>query len=123
MVELIKKEFTERIIACAVDVHKGLGPGFIERVYQNAMSIELAKRGLVHDSERECLIRYQGRVVGKHRLDFLVQDEVVVELKAVSEITKTHKAVLKSYLKASGIKVGLILNFAKEVIDVCRVVN
>ncbi len=122
-IPLILEELTDRIISCAIKVHKKLGPGFLESVYQNALPIELVKNGFKVETKKEIKIFYDSKEVGLHRLDLVVEDKVVVEIKAVKEFDDAHLAQLRSYLKASGLKVGLLLNFAKPVLKIKRVVG
>ena len=114
---------TEKIIGCAIKVHKKLGPGFLESIYENAFIIELQRKNLMVEQQREVLIKYDGVEVGKHRLDIIVDDTVVVELKAVKNIEDIHFAIVKSYLKATGKKHGLLINFSKPVLEVKRVIH
>jgi GxxExxY protein len=114
---------TEKIIGCAIKVHKTLGPGFLESIYENAFVIELHKQNLQVEKQREVLIKYDGVEVGRHRLDLIVNDTIVVELKAVKNIEDVHFAIVKSYLKALEKEHGLIINFSKKVIEVKRVVH
>ncbi len=117
----LEEELTETIIHCAIAVHQELGPGFIESVYQNAMILELVNRGLHIETEEEICIYYAGKLVGKHRLDLLVSGRVIVENKAIEELTKVDYARLRSYLKATNLRVGILTNFAKERADFRRV--
>ncbi|MGD9037760.1 MAG: GxxExxY protein [Syntrophobacterales bacterium] len=114
---------SNQIIGAAIKVHKELGPGFLESIYEEALKVELSKNELDFASQMEVQIEYLGVPVGLHRLDLLVQNEVIVELKAVKELADIHFAQLRSYLKATGIKVGLLLNFSKPTLEVKRVVN
>ena len=98
-------------IGCAVEVHSRLGPGFVEAVYHEAMAIELEHRGLRFKREYEVPMAYGGRPLRCHRLDLLVEDAIVVELKAVEHLDAIHQAQLMSYLKATGLHVGLLMNF------------
>ncbi len=116
-------ECSNRVIGAAVAVHSALGPGFVEGVYQAALEMELSDRGVQCSREVRVPIRYRGREVGLHRLDLIVEGRVVVELKSVSLILDTHLAQLRSYLKASGLRVGLLLNFNAAVLVIKRVVN
>ncbi len=104
-------------------MHRELGPGFIETVYENALAIELRARDLQHARQLHVPVVYRGVEVGLHRLDLLVDDTIVVELKAMKEIADAHFAVVRSYLRASGCTHGLILNFAKPTLEVKRVVT
>ena len=114
---------SNQIIGAAIKVHKELGPGFLESIYEEALKVELSKNELDVASQMEVQIEYLGVPVGLHRLDLFVQNEVIVELKAVKELADIHFAQLRSYLKATGIKVELLLNFSKPTLEVRRVVN
>ena len=121
--KLEHEELTGNIIAAAIEVHRRLGPGFIESVYENALVIELKKRGLRVDQQKEIVITYDGFEVGKHRLDLLVENTIVVELKAVRNLEDIYFAIVKSYLRATGKEHGLLLNFSKTTLEVKRVIN
>jgi GxxExxY protein len=112
-----------QIIGAAIQVHKKLGPGFLENIYEEAVKVELSRNGLQFDSQKEIRIEYSGVEIGTHRLDLLVENEIIVELKAVKELADIHFAQLRSYLKATGLKVGLLLNFSKLTLEVKRIVN
>ena len=114
---------TEKIIGCAIEVHKKLGPGFLESIYENALIIELHKQNLQVEKQREVVIKYDGVEVGRHRLDLIVDNTIVVELKAVKNIEDIHFAIVKSYLKASGKEHGLLINFSRPVLEVKRVIH
>jgi GxxExxY protein len=117
------KELTERIIGAAIEVHRRLGPGFIESIYERALVIELAKRGLSVQKQFPVLIEYDSVEIGKHRLDLVVEETIVVELKTVKELADVHFAVVKPYLRASRRRHGLLLNFAKATLEVKRVID
>lgn len=117
------EELSRKVIYAAIKVHTGLGPGFLENIYEEAMKVELSGHGLFYDCQKEIEITYLGVSVGLHRLDLLVENKMIVELKAVKELADTHFAQLRSYLKATGLKLGLLLNFAKPALEVKRVVN
>jgi GxxExxY protein len=112
---------TERIIGAAIEVHRTLGAGFLETIYEAALDIELRDRGLLAERQIEVPVLYKGRLVGLHRLDMFVEREIVVELKAVKEITPIHYMVVRSYLRALGKRHGLLLNFASVPLDIRRV--
>ena len=116
-------ELTEKIIGCAIEVHKKLGPGFLESIYENAFTLELEKHNLHVERQQEVIVKYDGIEVGRHRLDLIVNDTIVVELKAVKNIEDVHFAIVKSYLKALGKQHGLIINFSKPVVEVKRVIH
>lgn len=121
--DLEHEDLTDKIIGCAIEVHKKLGPGFLESIYENAFVIELQKQNLQVEKQREVVIKYDGVEVGRHRLDLIVDDTIVVELKAVKNIEDIHFAIVKSYLKALGKEHGLIINFSKPVLEVKRVIH
>ena len=116
------EDLSGRVIAAAIDVHKQLGPGFLESIYENALKVALRARGLSFDSQQEVAIFYEGHQVGVHRLDFTVQGEIVVELKAIKALEDVHFAQVRSYLKATGLHVGLLLNFNAPVLVIKRIV-
>jgi len=111
------------VLAAAVEVHRVLGPGYQEIIYENALCVELGLRGIAFKRQHEIVIDYKGTDVGRHRIDLIVADEILVELKAVSELTGDHVAQILAYLKSSGIRVGLLLNFAKAALQTKRVVS
>jgi len=117
------EELSNQVIGAAIRVHKRLGPGFLESIYEQALKVELSESGLGFDSQKETKIEYSGVEVGMHRLDLVVEEEIIVELKAVKELADINFAQLRSYLKATGMKVGLLLNFSKPTLEVRRVVN
>ncbi len=117
-----ESELTGRIIGVAIQVHKKLGPGFVEKVYQRSLARALGKAGFDFEREKKINVAYEGGNVGFQVLDFVVGGRVLVELKAVGEINKAHVGQMISYLKASSKKVGLILNFGSGVLGIKRVV-
>ena len=121
--ELEHERLTDKIIGSAIEVHKKLGPGFLESIYENALIIELQKQNFKIGRQREVVINYEGVEVGRHRLDLIVDDTIIVELKAVKNIEDVHFAIVRSYLKALGKEHGLIINISKKVIEVKRVIH
>jgi GxxExxY protein len=99
------------IVDCGVAVHRALGPGFIESVYRNALCLEFRERAISFEAEKTVVVRYRERPVGIHRMDLVVGRAVVVELKAAKGLDIAHHAQLLSYLKATGCRVGLLMNF------------
>ena len=114
------EELSKRIIGAAIEVHKTLGPGFIESLYHNAMKKELSLLNIPFETEKEIKIQYKNENIGIHRIDLVVDNEFIVELKAVEGIVDVHIAQVISYMKASGIEKSLILNYAKPSIDIRR---
>ncbi len=113
---------SHRIIEAAIKVHRELGPGFIESVYHRAMEVSLQQAGLSYDTEREVRICFAGVDVGCHRLDLVVEGQIIVELKAVKALEDIFFAKVRSYLKATGLHVGLLMNFNSPTLTVKRVV-
>jgi GxxExxY protein len=120
--ELVHQDLTEQIIGCSIRVHKTLGPGFLEKIYEQALCIELSKTGLQIEQQKLVILIYDNQPIGQHRIDLLVGSTVVVELKACHGIEDVHLATARSYLKATGLKLALILNFARPTLDIKRVV-
>jgi GxxExxY protein len=121
MGELGNRELSGRVIDAATAVHRTLGPGFIESVYENALCVELLRRGIAFERQKSLPIVYEGEKVGEHRLDLLVEGRLVVELKAVKALEDVFFAVGRSYLKAAGVEDGLLLNFASMPLTVKRI--
>jgi len=122
----IRHEFevlSRRIIGAAIKVHRELGHGFLENIYEEALKIEFGTHNITFENQKEIKIKYLDTQIGLHRLDLVVENKIIVELKAVKELTDIHFAQLRSYLKAANLKVGLLLNFAKPTIEIKRVVN
>jgi GxxExxY protein len=119
---LIHAELSERIIGCCIRVHKALGPGFLEKIYEEALCVELTKSGLAYERQKMVTIFYEGRPVGEHRLDLLIEKLVVLELKATAGIDDIHLATARSYLRATALQLALIANFARPTLDIKRVV-
>jgi GxxExxY protein len=99
------------VIGAAIEVHRHLGPGFLESVYEEALCVELADRGLAFERQKEISVLYKDREIGKHRIDLLVGRLLIVEFKTVVEFAEIHKAQVISYLKATGLPLGLLINF------------
>ncbi len=110
----LHKELTEKIIRCFFSVYNNLGFGFLEKVYENALKHELAVAGLSFDTQKEISVFYDGIRVGYYVSDLIVENLVLLELKAVEALTPDHEYQLINYLKATSIEVGLLLNFGKK---------
>ena len=108
-------QLTDQIINCAFEVHKVMGIGFLEKVYEKAMFEELKSRGLKADSQCCITVQYKGINVGDYVADIIVEDVIIIEFKALDKLHDIHELQLKNYLKATGIEVGLLINFGKSV--------
>jgi GxxExxY protein len=117
------EELSSRILAAAIDVHKALGPGFLESIYQKAMEVALNHRDIAFERQKEIHVFFEDVDVGLHRLDLVVTNQIILELKAVKDFEDIHFAQLKSYLKATGLHVGLLLNFNAPTLAIKRVVH
>ena len=105
------KDITEKIISCTIEVHSSLGPGLLENLYEEAMEHELKSRGIEYKRQKELEIKYKGNPIGNYRLDYLIENKVIVELKCVEAIKGIHIAQVLTYLKAENLRVGLLINF------------
>jgi GxxExxY protein len=104
-------ELAHAVIGAAIEVHRHLGPGFLEGVYEEALCIELAERRVSFERQKEISVLYKGRPIGKHRIDLLVEELLIVELKAIEALAEIHKAQVISCLKATCLPLGLLINF------------
>jgi GxxExxY protein len=116
-------QLTHKIIGCAMEVHKHLGNGFQEVVYQRALSIELNMQGIEHVREQEMPLQYKGFDIGTRRVDFFVDGRVMVEIKAIEKLEDVHKAQAINYCEAYNIADGLLINFGGKSLDFKRVYN
>jgi len=116
-------EVTEKIIGSAYTVSKNLGFGFLEKVYENAMILELKDKGLKVENQKSLKVFYRNQVIGDYYADLYVENSIIVELKSTKAIEESHKAQLLNYLKASNKRYGLLLNFGKDRLEIKRIVN
>jgi GxxExxY protein len=116
-------ELTHRIIGCAYAVGNGLGVGFLEKVYENALAHELRKNGLLAEQQKEIEVCYDGEVVGRYVADIVVDKSVLVELKVAKALDDIHMAQCLNYLKATGLRLCLLLNFGTSRVEIKRIAN
>ena len=109
--EYLFKDITQKIISCAIEIHSLLGPGLLENLYEEAMEHELKFRGIEYKRQKELEIKYKGNPIGNYRLDYLIENKVIVELKCVEALKGIHIAQVLTYLKAENQRVGLLINF------------
>lgn len=112
--ELLYKDLTEKIIKCFYKVYDELGSGFLESIYEKSLMIELKDIGLKTDSQKILNVYYKNQLVGDFKADIIVEDKIIIEIKGVTKLMPQHEAQLINYLKATGIKVGLLVNFGEE---------
>lgn len=110
-----------RVIQAAIAVHKALGPGFLESIYEEALSLELTEMRIPFVRQKAVSVLYRGKVIGEHRLDLLVADSLVVELKTVQGLEPIHFSIVRSYMKALSVDSGMLLNFAAMPLTIKRV--
>jgi GxxExxY protein len=117
------KEITEKIIGSSMKVHSSLGNGFQEVIYQRALAIEMEEAGLHFARELSMPVYYKGRQIGERRVDFFVEDKIMVELKAIIQLENVHLAQAKNYLEAYNMQVGLLINFGSISLQFKRIEN
>jgi GxxExxY protein len=106
------KDLTEKVIGCAIEVHRCLGPGLLESVYEHCLAFELADANIQHETQKEIKVSYKGILLDcGYRADLIVENKLIVELKAVDKIMPIHEAQLLTYMKLAGINLGLLMNF------------
>jgi len=110
---ILHKELSDNIIKLAIEVQKELGLGFLERVYENALIVAMQEEGLVIDQQKQLDVYFRGHNVGMYVADIVVEEKVILEIKAIENISKQHYAQLINYLKASGMEVGYLINFGR----------
>ena len=125
---MINKEYkysdlTAKIIGAAMEVHKILGNGFQEVIYQRALAIEMTSQGLSFAREQEMQIEYKGRDIGTRRVDFFVEDKVMVEIKAIIQLEDVHLAQAINYLEAYNLEIGLLINFGSKSLQFKRLMR
>ena len=112
---MLHQELTKKIIGCAFTVHNTLGSGFLEKVYEQALILELKASGLSVRSQEPLSVKYRDQIIGEYFADLIVEDQVICELKAVDVLKKAHEVQLVNYLVATGIDVGVLINFGDSV--------
>lgn len=118
-----ESELTGKIIGAAMEVHNHLGNGFQEVIYQRALSIEMDMQSIAHEREKEMPLQYKGIDIGTRRVDFFVEDKIMVEIKAVKELEDVHLAQAINYLEAYGMDIGLLINFGNTRLQFKRVMK
>ncbi|AWN17617.1 GxxExxY protein [Salinisphaera sp. LB1] len=114
---------SERVIGCAFEVSNRLGAGFFENVYENALAVEFDVQRIDYDKQKRLTVTYRGKTVGAYVADLVIEDCLIVEIKALKSLTSVHEAQLMNYLRATGLPAGLLLNFGRPRVQVKRLVN
>lgn len=122
-VAIVEKELSYLIMQAAFEVHNGLGPGFPEAIYEEAMNRELARRGVTLERQKRVSVIFKDELIGEFILDNVANGRVILEYKAVSEIIRIHEQQALSYLKATGLELAIVINFGAERVQSSRVVN
>jgi GxxExxY protein len=123
MVDLLKEDKTYAIIGAAMEVHKELGPGFLEAVYQEALELEMIKRNIPYELEKQLEIFYKGvKLKKKYYSDIICYNSIIIELKALKDINGDHQSQLLNYLKATSYEVGLLINFGRKSLQYKRMI-
>ena len=112
--ELPQSELTRTVLGCCFDVMKELGPGFLERIYKNALLITMKERGLQVETEKPFEVVFRNKVIGRYSADLVVEKTVIIELKCCESLVREHQAQLFNYLKVSGLPIGLLINFRRR---------
>jgi len=120
--KIVYRELSFKVVGCAMEVHKALGPGFSEAVYERALEIELKKQGLAFERQKRFRVTYEEEAVGDFRTDFVIESKIILELKAVSEMPGVFERQLHSYLQVSKLHLGILMNFGKEKLESKRIV-
>lgn len=120
---LLHEELSSQIIGAAVEVHRALGPGFLESTYEEALCHELRLRNLPFERQVPVPVHYKGTAVATHKLDLIIDKKVIVELKAITEFAEIHKAIAIAYLTATKLHLALLLNFGQSKVEMKRIVR
>ncbi|MHC5095711.1 MAG: GxxExxY protein [Planctomycetota bacterium] len=121
--ELIHKELVYEVVGCAMKVHRELGYSFLEKVYENSMMVLLNKKSIKAKQQFPVPVHFENVIVGEYFADFMIEDKILVELKTVEKIANVHFAQVLNYLKATGIKLGLLINFGPRKLEYERIVK
>lgn len=122
MIDILYKELSYKIIGLAIEVHKELGYGFLEKVYENALVILFEENDLKIEQQKQIIVNFHGKEIGNYISDLLIEDKIIIELKVATKIKDVHKAQVANYLKATGKRLGIIINFGKEKLEYERVI-
>ena len=121
--KVLYPDLSYRIMEAVFEVHNQLGPGFTENIYERALIVELDKRGITYEVQKQIEIIYKGQKLGIYRLDLLIEGKIILELKAVVSLNDLFKQQLLSYLRATGMKLGVLINFGAQRVEYFRIAN
>jgi len=120
--EFLHKELSGKVIGVAIEVHKTLGPGFPERVYQVSLEHELSLRGIPFEAQKRVIVQYKSIEAAEYFIDILVENKIILELKALSDLDPVHEAQAIAYLRATEMRLALLLNFGQRVLQTKRII-
>jgi GxxExxY protein len=123
LTKILFKELSYAVVGAAMEVHRSLGPGFLESVYEAALAHELALRGIPFEQQKRLPVQYKGQLVGDYVADFVVDGKIILELKAVSSFATAHEAQAHNYLAATGLRLAILLNFGAGSLQQKRIVR
>jgi GxxExxY protein len=121
MAEILYKELSYQVVGAAMEVHKVLGPAFVEPVYQKAYAHELYLRAIPYEEQKLLPVHYKGQFVGEYRADFVIDNKIIIEIKAVSSLNEIHDAQAINYLAATGLRVAILINFGEKSLKTKRI--
>ena len=121
MAEILFKELSYLIVGAAIEIHKQLGPGFLEAIYHKALAYELTLRGIPFEQKKTLPVYYKGQLLGEYEADFVIDGRIILELKAVSAINSAHEAQALHYLTATGLQLAIIINFGASSLQSKRI--
>ena len=121
--EIIHRKLSYQVMQAVFEVHNTLGPGYLEKVYEEALAVELELLNIPFERQKEITVIYKGHRVGQHRLDFVIDGKIVLELKSVSTLANVHKKQVLSYVKATDLRLGILVNFATLRVQSERIAN
>lgn len=123
MTEILHKDLSYKIVGAAMEVHRVLGPGFLEAVYEAALALEFEAQGIPFERQRHLVVQYKGQVIGDYVADIVVDNQIILELKAVSDLNDAHRAQALHYLAATGFRLALLFNFGEKSLHFDRIVK
>ena len=123
MTDILFKELSYAIVGAAMEVHRVLGPGFLEVIYESALAYELTLRGIRFERQKRLPVSYKDQLLGEYIADLVIDEQIILELKAISAISQAHEAQAHHYLAATGLKLAIILNFGAESLQQKRIVR
>jgi GxxExxY protein len=120
--EILHKDLSYKIVGLAMQIHSELGFGFLEKVYENSMMVLFRRENIMAKQQAPISVSFEGEIVGDYYADILIEDKIILELKTIEKITDAHKAQALNYLKATGLKLAIIINFGKQRLEYERIV-